>query len=61
MNVIHMTLLNNHGDRASTANLFSPKEASSTRIGLHLIEFLSKQVPWESQTTQAIAKIITIG
>ena len=43
-----MNLSNNGRDIAPTGYLLSPNEASSTVIGLHLIELLAKEVPWES-------------
>ena len=36
---------NNEGDRVPTGHLLSPNEASSTRIGLYLIELLAKEGP----------------
>jgi hypothetical protein len=53
-----MKLLNTRKDRAPTCCLLSPNKASSTRIGLHLIEYLTKGVLWEPPTTQAVAKTI---
>ena len=43
-----MELPNNGGDRAPTGHLLSPNEASSPKIGLHIIELLAKGIPWES-------------
>lgn len=34
-------------DRSTTVLYFSPNEASSTQIGLHLIIFMGKGVSWE--------------
>lgn len=45
----------NGGDTTPNGHLLSPNEASSTRIGLHLIELLANRNP---KTTQAFAKIV---
>jgi hypothetical protein len=36
------------GYRASIGHLLSPNEASSSRTGLHSIEFLAKGIQWKS-------------
>lgn len=36
------------GDRILVGHLLPPNKDSSTRIGLHLTEFLVKEAPWES-------------
>lgn len=41
--------LKNRGRRVSTGHLLSPKQSSSTRMGLHLIELLAKGVPRDQQ------------
>ena len=38
---------NNWGDQAPIRHLSSPNEVSIVRNGLHLIELLTKEVPWE--------------
>ena len=43
-----MKLTNNEENRAPTGYLLLPNEASSTGIGLHLIELLAKGISWES-------------
>lgn len=48
MQIISMKSPNNGGDGTLNGHRSSPNEASSTRIGLHLIEWLLKGVPWES-------------
>lgn len=35
-------------DRDTTSHFFSVNEASSSEFGLHLIELLAKEAPWES-------------
>ena len=37
----------NGGGSAPTGHLFSPNEASSTGIGLHLLELLANEVFWK--------------
>ena len=44
--------------QAPSSHFLSSNEASSTRIGLHLIELLAKGVPLNPQMTQAVAKTI---
>lgn len=40
-----MKFQNNGGHRNLTGHNFSPNKASSSRIGLHLLEFLTKNSP----------------
>lgn len=53
-----MKLPKNGEHRASTGHHLSPDEASTPGIGLHVVQFLAKRIPCESQTTQAVAKTI---
>ena len=46
-----MKLPNNEGDRGLSGHHLSPNEAFSTGNELHLIELLSKEVPWEPLKT----------
>lgn len=47
MKAIKLQVPNNREDRGPTSYLFLPHEASSSGIGLSLIELLAKGVPWE--------------
>ena len=42
-----MKLPNSRSDRATANHLLSPNEASSTGIGLYILDLLSKGVSWE--------------
>lgn len=55
-----MKLPNNKGDRGTTEHFLSPKEASSTRNALRLIEFFAKVVQGNLQTTQPIARALVV-
>lgn len=48
MKVIYMKPANNMGHRVSSGYHLSLNVASSTRMGLHLIELSAKGVPWKS-------------
>lgn len=41
---------NNWGDQAPIRHLSSPNEVSIVRNRLHLIELLTKEVPWEPES-----------
>ena len=49
---------NNRGDRIPTGHLWPLNEASSTRIGLPVIELLAQGSNGNPQTTHAVAKTI---
>lgn len=47
MKAVLLKLPNNGGDSVTNSHRLSANEASSTRIGLYLIEWLAKRIPWE--------------
>lgn len=51
-----MKLSNSGGKRALTGHLLLSNEVSTTLIGLCLIELLTKWIPWEPATTQAVSQ-----
>lgn len=54
-----MKSTNNGGYRVATAHLLSPNKTSNARTEIYLIELLVKEVQWEFQTTQTIAKTVS--
>ena len=58
MKAIYMKPPNNRVDGAPAAHLLSPKAASNTRTGLHLIEMLAKGICGNPQTIQEVAETV---
>lgn len=58
MKAICMKPPNNRVDGILAAHLLSPKSASSTRVGLRLIEMLAKGIHGNLQTIQEVAETV---
>lgn len=56
MKTTEIKLPNNRGDKVPTGHLLSSKEASTTRVGLRLIELFARGVPWESVNNPGCCK-----
>ena len=55
-----MKVTNNRGHGVPIKQLLSPNVASSTRIGLHLIELLAKEISWEIQNNRGCCQYCSL-